>query len=272
MTLTPARVCHACGASGVRDDPVPQKHGRGWMPCSRNASSTLPEPDLETRLPEPRFVPWTGHVEYDEAEMLGRAREFNAEMQRRRTIRAFSSRPVARDVIEQCLLAAGSAPSGAHQQPWYFVAVSDAATKADIRVRAEQAEREFYHGVATQEWLEALAVLGTDEHKPYLQTAPWLIAVFAKLHGVRPDGTKHKHYYVQESVGIACGILITALHHAGLATLTHTPSPMGFLAERLGRPANERGLMLVVAGYPAEGVQVPDIGRKALGELAEFVE
>jgi nitroreductase len=204
--------------------------------------------------------------------MLRRAREFNDEMQRRRTIRAFSSRPVAREVIEQCLLAAASAPSGAHIQPWFFVAVSDTAVKADIRARAEEAEREFYGGVAPREWLEALAPLGTDEHKPYLETAPWLIAVFAQLWGAGAGGAKRKHYYVQESVGIACGILITALHHAGLATLTHTPSPMGFLAERLGRPENERAVMLVVAGYPAEGVQVPDIRRKSLGEVARFVE
>ncbi len=223
-------------------------------------------------MPEPRFTPYTDHIEYPKAEMLRRAHEFNDEMQRRRTIRAFSPRPVAREVIEQCVLAAGSAPSGAHQQPWYFVAVSDPAVKADIRVRAEEAEREFYSGVAPKEWLEALAPLGTDEHKPYLETAPWLIAVFARLWGEAADGEKHKHYYVQESVGIACGMLITALHHAGLATLTHTPSPMGFLSERLGRPANERAVMLVVAGYPAEGVQVPDIKRKALGEIARFVE
>jgi len=217
------------------------------------------------------FVPWTGHVEYPPDEMLRRAREFNAEMQRRRSIRAFSPRPVAREVIEQCILTAGSAPSGAHQQPWFFVAVADPATKRDIRARAEEAEREFYHGVAPEEWLEALAPLGTDEHKPYLETAPWLIAVFAQLWGVRPDGSRRKHYYVQESVGIACGMLITALHHAGLATLTHTPSPMGFLAERLGRPENERAVMLVVTGYPAPGVRVPDIRRKGLAEVARFV-
>ncbi len=223
-------------------------------------------------MPEAKFVPWTGHVEYPPDEMLRRAREFNAELQRRRTIRAFSARPVAREVIEQCVLAAGSAPSGAHIQPWFFVAVTDPAVKADIRARAEAAEREFYGGVAPREWLEALAPLGTDENKPYLDTAPWLIAVFAQLWGAGPDGAKRKHYYVQESVGIACGMLITALHHAGLATLTHTPSPMGFLAERLGRPDNERAVMLVVAGYPAEGVKVPDIRRKALGEIARFVE
>ncbi len=223
-------------------------------------------------MAEPRFVPYTDHREYPEAEMLRRAGEFNDEMQRRRTIRAFSPRPVAREVIEQCLLAAGSAPSGAHQQPWFFVAVSDPVVKADIRVRAEEAEREFYSGVAPKEWLEALAPLGTDEHKPYLETAPWSIAVFARLWGEGADGEKQKHYYVQESVGIACGMLITALHHSGLATLTHTPSPMGFLAERLGRPPNERAVMLVVAGYPSEGVRVPDIKRKGLGEIASFVE
>lgn len=223
-------------------------------------------------MPEPRFVPWTGHVEYPPDEMLQRARAFNAELQRRRTVRSFSPRPVAREVIEQCLLAAGSAPSGAHLQPWHFEAISDPATKADIRAHAEEAEREFYHGVAPPDWLEALAPLGTDEHKPYLETAPWLIAVFARLWGVGADGERRKHYYVQESVGIACGFLIAALHHSGLATLTHTPSPMGFLAERLGRPENERAVMLVVAGYPGEGVRVPDIQRKALGEIARFVE
>ena len=223
-------------------------------------------------MPEPRFVPWTGHREYPAAEMLQRAEEFNADMQRRRTVRAFSPRAVSRAVIEQCLLAAGSAPCGAHQQPWHFGAVSDPATKADIRARAEAAEREFYNGVAPPEWLEALALLGTDEHKPYLETAPWLIAVFAQLYGTGAGGQRRKHYYVQESVGIACGFLIAALHHAGLATLTHTPSPMGFLAERLGRPASERAVMLVVAGYPADGVRVPDIKRKALNEFAEFIE
>lgn len=223
-------------------------------------------------MPEAKFVPWTGRIEYPPDEMLRRAQEFNSEMQRRRTIRAFSPRGVSRELIEHCLLAAGSAPSGAHQQPWYFVAVSDPSVKADIRARAEQAEREFYSGVAPSEWLEALAPLGTDEHKPYLEAAPWLIAVFAQLWGVGPNGEHRKHYYVQESVGIACGMLITALHHAGLATLTHTPSPMGFLAERLGRPENERAVMLVVAGYPAQEVRVPDIRRKSLGEIARFVE
>jgi nitroreductase len=222
-------------------------------------------------MPEPRFVPWTGHIEFPPDEMLRRAREFNAELQRRRTIRAFSDRPVAREVIEQCLLAAGSAPSGAHVQPWRFVAVSDPAVKADLRKRAEEAEHEFYTRLAPPEWLEALAPLGTDEHKPYLETAPWLIAVFAELWGVRAGGEKWKHYYVQESVGIACGFLIAALHHAGLATLTHTPSPMGFLNERLGRPENERAVMVVVVGYPAEGVRVPDIQRKALADIATFI-
>ena len=223
-------------------------------------------------MPDVRFVPWTGHIEYPPNEMLRRAREFNDELQRRRTVRAFDPRPVSREVIEQCLLAAGSAPSGAHLQPWFFVAVSDPAVKADIRSRAEEAEREFYQHLAPPEWLAALAPLGTDENKPYLEAAPWLIAVFAKLWGEEPNGEHRKHYYVQESVGIACGMLLTALHHAGLATLTHTPSPMGFLAERLGRPSNERAVMLVVAGYPAAGVQVPDIQRKTLSELAHFVE
>ncbi len=216
------------------------------------------------------FVPLTTYVEYETEEMRARAKAFCAEIRRRRTLREFSARPVPREIIEDCLRAAGTAPSGANLQPWYFVAVSDPATKTRIREAAEIEEREFYANKAPPEWLEALAPLGTDEHKPYLETAPYLIAVFAQNYALLPDGRKVKNYYVTESVGIAVGFLIAALHHAGLATLTHTPSPMGFLSTVLDRPANERAYLLLVVGYPAEGARVPDITKKPLDEIATF--
>ena len=215
------------------------------------------------------FVPLRSHREYPVPEMLERSRAFAADLQRRRTVRQFSDRPVQREVIESCLEAAGTAPSGAHQQPWHFVVVSDPAVKRAIRVAAEAAEVEFY-ATAPTEWLAALAPLGTDEHKPYLETAPYLIAVFAERYGLGPAGTRQTHYYVMESVGIATGFLLAALHHAGLATLTHTPSPMGFLNAVLERPANERALMLVVAGYPATNAMVPALARKPLAQIATF--
>jgi nitroreductase len=218
----------------------------------------------------PRFVPYASYREYPPDEMLARATALREELQRRRTVRAFSDRRVPRAIIEQCLLTAGTAPSGANLQPWHFVAVGDPAIKRSIRAEAEREERAFYHGRAPREWLQLLEPLGTDEHKPYLEAAPWLIAVFAQVHGVHPDGSTYKHYYVQESVGIAVGLLIAALHHAGLATLTHTPSPMGFLREVLGRPAHERPVMLVVAGYPHPDAQVPEITKKSLEEIATF--
>ena len=218
-----------------------------------------------------KLIPLTTWQEYPPTEMIERARRFNAEIQRRRTVREFSDRAVPREIIEQCLLAAGSAPSGAALQPWQFVAISDPAIKATIRHEAEIEEREFYDGRAPQEWLDALAPLGTDEHKEFLDVAPWLIAIFEKTHSLLDDGRRVKNYYVGQSTGIACGMLITALHTAGLATLTHTPSPMGFLNKILGRPKGERPFLLLVAGYPAAGVKVPDIKRKALGEIATFV-
>jgi nitroreductase len=203
--------------------------------------------------------------------MKRRAAEFAAELQRRRTVRHFSDRPVPREVIEDCLRAAGSAPSGANRQPWHFVVVTDPAVKRRIRQAAEQEEREFYRHRAPKEWLEALAALGTDEHKPFLEAAPVLVAIFAQSWGVLPDGRKLKHYYAQESVGIATGFLIAALHHAGLVSLTHTPSPMRFLNQILGRPENERPFLLLVVGHPAPDAQVPDISRKRLHEIASFV-
>lgn len=207
-----------------------------------------------------------------ETEMQARAEAFLTLMRRRRTVRDFSDRPVPRSLIETAIAAAGTAPSGANQQPWTFVAVADPAIKRRIRVAAEAEEQAFYAGRAGEDWLGALAPLGTDADKPFLETAPWLIAVFGQRWGVGPDGAKVKHYYVPESVGIATGFLIAALHGAGLATLTHTPSPMGFLNEILGRPDAEKASVLLVVGYPAEGAVVPRIAKKPLDAIAVFKE
>ncbi len=215
------------------------------------------------------FEPLTSYREYPVAEMVARSRAFAADLARRRTVRQFSDRPVPQSVIEACLEAASTAPSGAHLQPWHFVVVSDPDLKRRIRDAAEQAEREFY-AHAPDEWLQALAPLGTDAHKPYLETAPYLIAVFAQRYGLSPGGARRTHYYVMESVGIATGLLLAALHHAGLASLTHTPNPMGFLNQVLERPANERPVMLVVTGYPATDAIVPSIRRKPLEAVATF--
>ncbi len=219
-----------------------------------------------------RPVPLTGYVTRDGAQMQRRAANFYRGIKTRRTVRMFSKRPVPRGVIEKCVLSAASAPSGAHMQPWHFVIVSSPAVKRRIRLAAEKEEREFYRKRAPKAWLKALAPLGTDANKPYLETAPYLIVVFQRSYEVDAAGERIKHYYVSESVGIACGILLTALHHAGLATLTHTPSPMGFLRTLLGRPANERAAMIVVAGYPAKSAKVPDIERQSLADIATFVE
>ena len=215
--------------------------------------------------------PLRGYPSLTDAERLRRVEAFESTMRSRRTVRAFASAPVPRAVIESALRTAGRAPSGANKQPWTFVAVSDPGRKQQIREAAETEERRFYAERAPQEWLAALEPLGTDANKPFLEGAPWLIAVFAQTHGVREDGAREKHYYVKESVGIASGFLLAALHHAGLATLTHTPSPMGFLREVLERPANEHAFVLIVTGVPAEGASVPRIGRKSLDEIARFV-
>ena len=222
-------------------------------------------------MTRPAFIPLPAYQEYPVEEMQRRAAEFYADLRRRRTVREFSDRPVPRSIIEDCLRAAGTAPSGANMQPWHFVVVSDSAVKRKIRVEAEQEEREFYQHRAPQEWLEALAPLGTDEHKPFLETAPYLIAIFAQSYGLLPDGRKVKHYYAHESVGLATGLLIAAVHHAGLVSLTHTPSPMGFLNEILRRPSHERPFLILVVGYPAEGAQVPLITKKPLEEFVSFV-
>ncbi|MEO6969936.1 MAG: nitroreductase family protein [Chthoniobacterales bacterium] len=222
-------------------------------------------------MSKPTFVPLPPHPLLADEEIANRAAEFYSDMARRRTVRDFSDRPVARAVIENCLRTAGSAPNGANLQPWHFVALRDPALKREIRIAAEAEEKEFYEHRAPNEWLEALAPLGTDSRKPFLETAPWLIAVFSQPYRVLPDGRKVKHYYATESVGIATGFLIAALHRAGLASLTHTPSPMGFLNKLLQRPAHEKPFLLLAVGHPAEDAVVPDIQRKPLTEISSFI-
>ena len=223
-------------------------------------------------MQQPPRVVTLEHLERRTRCVLDRAIRFNQLMQRRRSVRMFSDRRVAGEVIEQCLAAGASAPSGANLQPWHFVAIADSRTKTRIRIAAEEEERLFYTQRAPKEWLDALAPLGTDPDKPFLEIAPWLIAVFVKKWSRLPDGRKVKHYYPNESVGIATGVLLTALHQCGLAALTHTPSPMGFLNKILDRPADsERPFLLLVVGYPAENCVVPDIERKPLADVVTFV-
>lgn len=218
-----------------------------------------------------RRLPFTPAV-YPEQEMVRRSRCFRELMAARRTVRDFDSRPVPREIVEHCVMTAATSPSGANQQPWTFACIGDPAVKRRIREAAEAEERTFYGGRAGPEWLSALAPIGTDADKPFLEIAPWLIAVFAQRYGLGEDGARHKHYYVPESVGMACGLLIAALHNAGLATLTHTPAPMGFLNEICGRPESEKPLVLVVTGYPAAGATVPDIARKRPEEVIAWME
>lgn len=221
-------------------------------------------------MSRPKFEPLTMYREYPVAEMRRRATAFYEDMRRRRTVREFSSRPVPREIIEDCLRAAGTAPSGANRQPWHFAVVSDPALKRRIREAAEAEEREFYQRRAPPEWLAAIEALGTDASKPFLETAPYLIAVFAERFVVSADGRKLQNYYVTESVGLATGFLIAAVHQAGLVSVTHTPSPMGFLNEILGRPPNERPFLLLVVGFPAADARVPVITKKALDDIATF--
>jgi nitroreductase len=201
-----------------------------------------------------------------------RASAYYAEMDGRRSVRDFSPDAVPRRLVELAIRTASTAPSGAHQQPWTFVAVSDPVVKQRIRVAAEAEERRAYEGRMSEEWLEALAPIGTDWHKPFLDTVPWIVVLFEQVHGSFPDGRHKKHYYARESAGIAAGLFIAALHHMGLATLTHTPSPMGFLREILERPANERPFILFPVGYAADDASVPDLHRKPLEEVAVFIE
>ncbi len=200
-------------------------------------------------------------------EMIAAARAFLETIRLRRTVREFSSDDVPQEVLELAIEAASLAPSGANMQPWKFVVVRDPAVKREIRIAAEKEEHENYHGRMTEEWLRALAPLQTDWRKEFLEIAPALIVVFKEDYGIDGDGRHVTHYYVSESVGIACGFLLAALNAAGLATLTHTPSPMGFLRDILGRPKNEKAYLLIPVGYPAEGCRVPDIAKKALGEV-----
>ncbi len=226
--------------------------------------------DIVAAMDQPRTIP-LDFARLPADDMRRRADDFLRTMQRRRSVREFSDAPIPLDVVRQAILAAGAAPSGAHMQPWTFVLVTDPAKKREIRLAAEAEERETYDHRMSDEWRAALAPLGTDWEKPFIERAPALVVVFRQDWGTHPDGARRKHYYVQESCGIAVGFLIAALHHAGLATLTHTPSPMGFLARILGRPDNERPYLLLPVGYPAEGCRVPDLARKDLGEiLVEF--
>lgn len=222
-------------------------------------------------MKQPSFIPLSQYIEYQSGEMQERAGWFKKELQRRRTVRNFSNRSIPDGVIEDCLTAAGTAPNGANLQPWHFAVVKNAKIKSEIRAAAEKEEMEFYESRASEEWLEDLYPLGTDHNKPFLEEAPCLIAIFSKSYGLNEDGSKKKHYYVKESVGIASGMLITALHYSGLAILTHTPSPMGFLNKILDRPENERPFLLLVTGYPAANAEVPDIKKKELHNIASFI-
>lgn len=221
----------------------------------------------------PVMEPLHGWIDTPADQMLQRASAFRRQIARRRSVRDFDPRPVPRAVIEECLLAAGSAPSGANQQPWFFCVITDAGRKQRIRAAAEAEERDFYAGRAPQEWLDALAPLGTDASKPFLENAPVLIAIFAQKYGIGADGQRFSHYYVPESVGIATGFLIAALHDAGLATLTHTPSPMGFLSEICERPSSEKPVILLVVGHPEPGCLVPVHAgiKKPLTQIARWL-
>lgn len=218
-----------------------------------------------------KFIEHTDFIGREPDEMVERSAEFLDLMKRRRTVRDFSDRPVPRVVIENAILTAGLAPSGANKQPWHFAAISDAVLKHKLRNQAEEEERAFYGGKASDDWLKDLVPFGTDEHKPFLEIAPWLIAVYKQSYALDPEtGKRTKNYYVPESAGLAAGFLIAALHNAGLATLTHTPSPMGFLNKLCDRPKNEHAIMLVVAGYPADKVMVPEIDKKPLEDFSSW--
>ncbi|MFC1764932.1 nitroreductase family protein [Planctomycetota bacterium] len=222
-------------------------------------------------MTDARFTPLASYQPYSHEEMVRRAVSFRESMQHRRSVRRFSSKQIPCEVIENCLLTAGSAPSGANKQPWHFVAVRDAAMKCQIRQAAEKEEYDFYHGRAGDEWLGALSCLGTNHEKPFLEEAPYLIVIFGQSWGMLDHGKKATHYYVSHSVGIATGLLLAAIHNAGLVSLPYTPTRMGFLTNLLGREENERPFLVLAVGYPAEGVMVPAIKRKGLDEIATFI-
>ena len=223
-------------------------------------------------MTKPRFIPLPEFLPVSDEQLKERLTEFRKMMLQRRTVREFSSQPIPRGVIEECLRIAVSAPSGANLQPWHFVAISDPAVKREIRTAAEEEERQFYKERAPAEWLEALRPLGTDWRKPFLEIAPWLIAIFSQPYRLSPKGKKMKHYYATESVGIATGFLISAIHHAGLASLTHTPSPMAFLNRILQRPSFEKPFLLLVVGHPSPRARVPATTRKRRNEMTSFLE
>ena len=222
-------------------------------------------------MAEKRLMSLTEYCKYPEDEMKKRAFDFYLQMRRRRTVRHFSDQTVDKSIIENCLRVAGTAPSGANQQPWSFVVVSDQSVKRQIREAAEKIEKEFYGKQATKKWVNALEHLGTGPIKPFLEDAPYLIAIFSQLYSYAANGEKKKHYYVSESVGIATGMLITGLHHAGLASLTYTPASMKFLKKILSRPKNEKPFMILAVGYPSENALVPSIQKKSLKDIADFV-
>jgi iodotyrosine deiodinase len=222
-------------------------------------------------MKQSKLVPFKNPHSYSDEEMLKRSKEFYEIMKQRRTIREFSDKSVPLEVIENCIATAGTAPNGANMQPWHFVVVSNKDIKKRIREAAEEEEKIFYSQRAPKEWLDALAPLGTDEHKPFLETAPYLIVIFLKKYEVLPNGVQVKNYYTSESVGIAAGLLVTAIHNAGLVSLTHTPSPMNFLNHILNRPGNEKPFLILVVGHPAKDAKVPDISKKPLKEILEFV-
>ncbi len=225
---------------------------------------------MSKTFPKPNLVPLNFRYIKDEAEQKKRAEEFYQNLNSRRTVRDFSDKDVPFEIIEKAILTAGTAPSGAHMQPWRFVVVQDAEVKSKIREAAEAEEFESYHKRMSDKWLRRLAPLGTDEHKPFLEIAPYLIIVF-RINSIEEDGEKEPTYYSQESVGIAVGMLLSALHNSGLATLTHTPSPMKFLQEILERPKNEVPFVLIPVGYPAEDAKVPDLKRKTLDEIMTVI-
>ncbi len=227
---------------------------------------------LETIMHDSEHLPYDGLPQLAEEEMLARAQAFHELVRLRRTVRNFSDRPVPAEIIAACVQAAGQAPSGANMQPWHFEVVGDPALKKEIRLAAEEEERQFYERRASEEWLDALEPLGTDASKPFLEIAPWLIVIFEQRYGIDQDGSKKRYFYTKESVGLAAGFLIAALHNAGLASLTHTPSPMAFLNKILDRPANEKPFLLLVTGYPADGALVPDITRKSPEQYIRFRE
>lgn len=220
---------------------------------------------------EQKFIPYKG-IRFTKAEMLNRSREFFQFMDKRRTVREFSDKPVPKEVMENIIMTASTAPSGAHKQPWTFCLVSDADIKKKIREAAEKEEYLNYHGRMSEEWLQDLAIFGTDWHKPFLEIAPYLIIIFKKAYDLNAKGEKTKNYYVSESVGLATGILLAAIHNAGLVALTHTPSPMNFLQEILNRPENERPFLLIPVGYPAAETSIPDLTRKSRNQVIAYYE